>query len=345
MSVPAQIEIALAQAREARARGDLIAAQQLLDGLDLDDLDPDHPLAAVLAWRRSKLAHDLGDPRTALAILEPLLSAPADPFAHYPRGLNAAGSLARAAWDRLGYGDPTLRLLWRRCSDAWRARGDGYLAHTAEVQLSWDQACAGDLGALSETLGAFAALQPGDLEGGPTRHPRAPDAPGSVPFLQLDLARTALRAGTWAQQPELLERAEDLLEEAAEEVGSQRTRDHWFLEPIALARLRLGRDDPDGYVSAWLALAPSLDHPRAGFHRALARAEASRDDPHQAAAIFEDAERQARAGGYGPEWEIDPALQRALLLSIPAPTAAARIESHGVHVFDATAAILGALEP
>lgn len=343
MTSPAErIERALSRARDARAAGDLPAARAALDGLDTDGLDRAHPLHAILAWRRAKLALDLGDAEASLACLAPLLEDPADPFAHYPQGLNAATPLASAAWDQLGYGHPTLRSLWARCSTAWRLRGDRYQEHAVQIQLAWDQACAGDLDRLADALDTFDALLPSELADGPTRHPRAPDAAGSVPYLQLDLARTVLRAGTWARQGWLLDRAEDLLEEAAEELDLQRTRAYWFLEPIALARLRLGRSDPDGYVTAWLALAPELDHPRAGFHRALARAEASRDDRSTAASIFEDASRQARAGRYGPEWEIDPALQQALLLGVIDPVVVARIESHGVHVFDGTVAALGA---
>ena len=302
----------------------------------------DHPLRQVVPWRAAKLAHDLDDPETALAVLAPLLLDEADPFEHYPNGLDACVPLAQRMWRHHGYGRPEVRRLLERCSSSHAARGDRYLHHHLQNHLAWDLACAGDLGALATHLKELWNLQPRDLQDGPTRHPRAPDAATSVPWLQLDAARTALRAGTWAGDAELVELAEDAFEEAADDAGLERSAEYWFLEPIAMARLRLQRPDPDEYVGAWFSAAPKLEHPRAGYHRALTRGFASlATEPHHAANDFDDAVRQAHFGGFGAEWEIDPAVLAAKIRGAYPQSAHSLANSHGVAVFTAA---LGALE-
>ena len=331
------IEQSLVEARAARARGHLTDAWTVLGDVwpTAAELGPDHPLTQRLAWRRSKLAHDLGHPVAALEALEPLLAGHADPFEHYPSGLQACATLATAYWDQVGYGAGVLRRLWLRCSAAWEARGDPYLALHARVQLAWDYACAGDGATLRQELERFADLLPQALDGGPTRHPSAPDAASSVPWLQLDVARTALRAATWSSDTALAERAEDVFEEAAEDAGLQRDAAYWFLEPMALVRLRLGRRDPDRYVEAWWRLAPKLQHPRAVFHRALAQAELDRHAGRDEAAArgFLTASREAQRGRYGPEWVIDPAVEQARIQGEVAPQIREMVRTQGVRVF------------
>lgn len=329
MSVPARIEAALAAARAARAREDLPAARGLLDDVSphAEELDLDHPLRHRLAWRRAKVLFDLGDAPGAVALLEPIAHAP---FAHYPSGLDACATLAQAVWSQAGYGLPALRGLLEAAHRAHEGAGDPYRALQSLVWRSWDLACAGDLDELQGVLEHFVHLHPDDLAGGPTRHSRATDAATSVPWLQQDLARTALRACTWAREPHLVDAAEDLLETSADDAGLDREREYWFVEPIAMARIRLGRPDPDDYAGAWVTLAPGLKHPRAGYHRALARAST---DPGRAPVELPHAAREAVQGDYGPEWEIDPLLELGRITGTVPPEALARIESHRVLVF------------
>ena len=221
----------------------------------LPALGADHPLTHRLRWRRAKLDHDRGRPAQGLDHLAPLLEG--DPFAHHDAGLDACAPLAQALWSTHGYGAPRLRALLAAAHAAHLERGDPYRAYQALVWRSWDLACHGDLAELSDTLERFSQLVPDTLAGGPSRHSRAADAATSVPWLQQDLARTALRAGTWARDPTLVDAAEDLLESSADDAGFERSQEYWFLEPLALARLRLDRPDPDDYRPPG-----STSHPR-----------------------------------------------------------------------------------
>lgn len=332
MSAAAAVEAALAAARDARASGDLDAARAVLDEAAqlTEPLGPDHALAHTLAWRRSKVAHDQHDARAALDAVTPLLEH--GPFEHYPAGLDACARLATQFWAVAGYGSPALRTLLTRAHEAHRTAGDLYRAYQTTVWRSWDLACAGDLEELTRVLEAFSILHPDQLAGGPSRHSRAADSATSVPWLQQDLARTTLRAATWARRSELADAAEDVLETSADDAGFEREQEYWFLEPIALARIRLGRPDPDDYGSAWLALAPRLSHARAGYHRSLARASA---EPEDAVSALQHAAREAAHEGYGPEWEIDPLVEVGRLTGNEPTGVQTRIDSHGVHVFRA----------
>ncbi len=338
MTPAEQVERALQAARTARAEGALDHAQHVLHEIAsaIEALDDDHPLRQIVAWRAAKIAHDRAKPGQALELLAPLLFTDADPFEHYPAGLSACAALTEAAWGQLGYRHPTVRRLWERASQAYEERGDPYLAATARVQLAWDYACGGDLGELAAVVIHFDEMPPRAFEGGPSRHPRAADAMTSLAWLQLDVARTQIRACTWRGTHTHLDAAVDLFETAADDAGLDRATAYWFLEPLALARLRLERPDPDDYVSAWLDLAPTLTHPRAAYHRAIARAMGAwvrSDQPERAAATLRDASRLASAGHFGAEWEIDPARHATALDGQPDPAAATRIEQLSVHIF------------
>lgn len=341
---PLHIEHALAEARSARGRGDVAEARAVLDAAlpVAATMGPEHSLRQVLAWRASKAAFDLGDTEAALLPLAPLVTSPeVDPFEHYPAGLGACVPLTHAAWSTLGYRRPVVRDLLARCRDAHRRREDPYQAWQIELQRAWDLACGGDLVELDQLLEDVGRLTPASLDGAPTRHPRAIDGPTSVPFLQLDLARTALRAATWARDPERADRAEDVMEGAADDAGIERETDYWFLEPMALARRRLQRADPDDYVSMWIRLAPAWSHPRASYHRALARAEAA-TSVEEGIRALDDAARQAHFQGHGPEWEISPTLEAARRAHRRPDAVASLVESHQVHVFADPLAALSA---
>jgi len=335
-----RVEAALSDARDRRASGDAAGAEAALQVAweSAQALEDDHPLRQVAAWRRAKLAHDAGDSARALAALEPVLAHP-DPFSHYPRGLDACQPLARSYWDQHGYGAPVLRMLWDRYAARQLADGDRYLHWAGRVQLAWDLAAAGDLVGVRDTLEQVACLAPSSFRAGPTRDPRAHDAPSSVAWLQLDMARTALRAATWAADNELGALAVELMEDGAEEAGLQRDEAFWFLEPIGLYRWRGGLSDPEDYTHAWWAAAPRLTHGRAPLHRALAAAEqTAATDPLGAAAALIAVADLAAERRWGPEWEIDALLRAARLAgprAEPAWTqrAADRAAAYGVGVF------------
>ncbi|MEO0603894.1 MAG: hypothetical protein AAF211_20830 [Myxococcota bacterium] len=296
-----------------------------------DRLEPDHVLRFKTRWRLAKAHHDQERPSDALTALDPLVEA-GDPFAGYPQGLDAVGALAVEAWHRLGYADPRVDRLFVAAEAVHQATGDRVRATQARLQRLWASACRGDGDAVRAELQAFVELDPGSFESGPSRHPRAPDAAGSVAWLQLDAARTALRVATWARDPELADLAEDAFEDAATDADLDREGEIWFLEPIALVRRRLARPDPDDYARTWLDLAGRIDYPRRAYHHRVALAEAARgDDPSRLATRYREAADVALEHDHGPEWAID-----ALVEAAEPERARELVERYGVDVFAPT---------
>ncbi len=340
------VEAHLSDARQARGSGDLSACAEALEraGLTALELADDHPLRQVVAWRRSKVAFDRDAPLQALHAIEEVLAGP-DPFAHYPNGLNAAEPLAAAVWDAHGYGFDAIDRLWRAYSATHRQRGDPFLAAMGDVQRGWQLACSGQLSALSKLLDAYGALTPKSFGDGPHRHARAEDAPTSVFWIQMDLARITLRAATWSRDRSLAHDALEVYEDALSEAGETRLSVYWFVECAGRAALAFGWSDLSDVVDAWWRTAPALDHPRAPLHQALALAAAHHDTGQHSAAIdaYADAVHQAHRLHAGPEWEVDARLwgHEAARSCSPAPPAsqawlteaAHRIEVAHLHVF------------
>ncbi len=299
----------MTRARALRADGDLASTTRALDEAARigDELDADHPLRRKTRWRLAKVHHDARRPDLALTALEPLFEAD-DPFLGYPTGLDAVGPLAVQAWHRGGYGDLRVDRLFQAVEQA--VAGDPVRATQARLQRLWARACRGDRHGLAQELEAFARLEPGAFADGPSRHPRALDAAGSLPWLQLDAARTVLRAAPWARDPALGAPAGDHVGDAAPPPGLERTGEIWFLEPIALVRRRLGRPDPDDYATAWFALAGRIDYPRRAYHHRVALAEAARAvDPDRTVLRYREAATVARESDHGPEWIVDATIQ------------------------------------
>jgi len=329
VQLEARIEALLVDARTHRSGDDLASATLALrEAAELcDALDAEHPLRTKTRWRLAKAHHDAGEADRALGALAPLLDDD-DPFLGYPQGLDAVHALAVQAWHRIGYDDPRVDRLWERAESGHDAAGDPVRAAQASLQRLWAAACRGE--SLTEALERFATLDPHPFEAGPSRHPRAPDAGGSVPWLQLDAARTALRAATWSRDAELADLAEDLFEDAATEAELDRAREIWFVEPIALVRCRLGRPDPDDYATTWFELAGRIDHPRRAYHHRVALAEAA-SDPERRTLRYREAAGVAREGDHGPEWVTD-----ALIQAGDRAGARALVERYGLRVFVAT---------
>jgi hypothetical protein len=272
MSRPAEaVEAALHRARVARREG---RGASVLDALadaatSLAALeDPEHPLPVVVAWKAAKAEHDFGERAAVVRHLDPVCERD-DLFSAWPAGLVGAEQLARAHQDAIGYGDPTVCALWERLSRFHRAHGDRYRAARADLELAWDAACRGR--PTGPYLERVLALRVADLQGGPSWHPDAPDAAGSLPWLLLDAAHTALRAAIWSGARDEAHHALDELRHAIEELP--RRPDDYVWSALAEAA-HDGVGEPvsppalHGFHGAWTHALRTGD----GFDVALAQA-------------------------------------------------------------------------
>lgn len=300
-AVAQSIEALLARARGARAAHDVPGALAALREAQeaSEALDVAHPLVARTAWRRAKAAFDVGATDEMLACLERVLTLEA-PFADHPQGLRAVEPIARRWWDERGYGDARIPALWQAFVAAWRDGGDPWLAASGEAQLAWEWACSGELERLRQRLVVLGGMGPRDFGDGPTKHPRAADAPSSVWFAQMDLARTALRAAVWARDEALAREAHEVYADALAEAELDEDADHWFLETAGRAERTFGwRGD---LAERWLASAVRLEHPRARLHRALAEG-VGNGWPSALVQVLDAADAA------GPEWGVDLRLE------------------------------------
>jgi hypothetical protein len=247
---------------------------------------------AKAAWRLAKGHHDFGHPAGMLDALVPLLDGE-NPFEHYPAGLQAVGPISQRVWDELGYGRPEVLALWDAWSREYQRRGDPYFAAHGQVQKAWQYACHGDIDELARLNTVYAATRPERFGSGTHKHPRAPDTPHSVFWVQMDLARTMLRAGIWSNNDRYAWDAYEAYEDAFEEAETGRDGEFWFLEPVVQAATRFGWTDPlTKYEEPFRVALQQLEHPRADYHRALAMGQ------YPLAAKLSD------EGGYGAEWTV-----------------------------------------
>jgi len=295
--VATTIETLLVAARGARATASLPQCVQHLREAQAaaSPLPDDHRLVAVVAWRRAKAAYDLGLTDEMLGCLERVLSLD-HPFADYPQGLKAAEPLARRWWDERGYGHPLVARLWEAFVAAWREGGDPWMAASGEAQLAWDWACAGHLVPLQALLVRRGGQSPREFGNGPSKHPRAPDAPSSLWWAQMDIARIALRAAVWAGDEGLAREAHEVYADALAEAEVDESDDYWFLETAGRAERVFGWRGE--LAERWMAAAPGLSHPRAELHQALATA-VVQGWPGAVAEVL------PQADAAGPEWGID----------------------------------------
>ncbi|MCB9680959.1 MAG: hypothetical protein H6733_05755 [Alphaproteobacteria bacterium] len=329
--VEERIKQALEDARRAREAGDADARLRHLSGALDDALGlADPAVVANVAWRLAKARFDHGQHATTLDALEPLLATTwrernlwgvrevVGPFDHYPKGLAALPALTRRVWDHEGYRHAALPPLWEAWIAAWQARGDAFSAAWGQVTFAWQQAATGAVDAVRDVTHRIGRLGPKDFADAPTHHPRADTAEGSAAWLQLDAARTLLRAATWAGRERVAWEASELLEDAAEDVALDRRADFWFLDALLQAAARFGWSDPvTRYGDALAAFADadpaSRRHPPlAEAHRARARAwRAAIDGRSEACALFADAARALHADHAGPEWVVQAWLDAA----------------------------------
>lgn len=318
----------LDEATRARHAGDLPGAIAALErAADLADRSERPSLRSAVRWRLAKARYDHGDATGLLPAVLPLLDQ--DPFAGGARTLRAVDPVLRRHWDHVGYGEPAAIELLAAARRAHAEAGDPFLSARADVHAAWQLACTGDLEALADLVHRWSRLSPRQFGPGPHRHPSAPDTPSSVHWVVIDLARTWLRAATWARAEGAAWRARELLEDAAEDAGLRRQTDPWFLD--AIARAGLAFDDAEAlvYLPAWRAALDAVQGPRGDHHRALARAWAS-DDP----AAFAEAAELAERHHLGPEWAASAwceALDRGH--GPAAERAAALVSERGVRVF------------
>lgn len=335
MDEVAAIEATMAEARRARSSGDVDRAEELLaDAHEAStSLDRDHSIRSVVGWRHLKALFDLGRLDALEAPLARILELD-EPFGE-GSGLRAAEPIARGIWDRLGYGRPTVRRLWRRYVAHFEAAGDPWMAACGRAQLLWDEACSGELHQVLEAVDGIACTTPDAFSGGLSRHPRAVDAASSLFYAQIEQARIASWAAVWGREEALARVALELYADALAE--AEEPEDYWFVETSARSEHRFGwRGDA---LDRWAAAAEALDHPRAELHRALVGAELQRAGTHEALV-----ERVGDADDAGPEWGVD--VRRVLLAADGTDPRAPRwrqeaddrIQRFGLGVFGRTAA-------
>ncbi len=329
----AAIEASMAEARRARARGDVEGAERWLHDARRasTSLPEDHSIRGIVGWRHVKALYDLERVRDAEDVLLELLELP-EPFAAEAGGLRAAEPVARGIWDHLGYGRRSVRRLWERYVAAWSEAGDPWMAASGTTQLLWEWACSGELQQVRDAVEAIACTTPDRFAHGPSKHPRAADAAGSLWFAQMDQARIASWAALWARDAELARDALELYADALAE--AELADDYWFVEASARAEIAFGW--PGSFVSRWEAEARALVHERAPLHHALAVASLR---PAEGVELL--AERVPDADRAGPEWGVDV---RMLLVALAgddpraarwAEEADAHVERFGLDVFRA----------
>jgi hypothetical protein len=293
----------LARAREAAIAGDAAARLRWSEEAAHTALDADEPLAVRSAWRFAKAAHDTQDPAAALRALDHLLALPAALAAD--EALRALPALTQLVWDHAGYADPRPAEAWAALAVHHERTRDPWLAATARAQQAWHLACAGDHPGLDAIVDRMLSLDPRTFGDGPSRHPDAPDARGSVWWAQLAVLRTAAWSAAWAGRRRRAVDLVDALLDAAEAARVDVAADVWTIDPAARAALAGGEPGQiEALAGAWRARLARLEAPRAPLHRALAAA--LLDPPsREAAHALGDAADRALADRVGPEWAAD----------------------------------------
>lgn len=345
--------IGLEGARDARRRDDLpLAVAQLEAALAAAIELGDASLLATVCWRLAKARYDADDTAHMVASLAPLMGGELEergvwgvkrtvgPFDLYAPSLRALEPLARRHWDTEGYGLPLLAELWGAWSEAQAAAGEPFLAAWGDVQRAWQWACSGHREALEATVQRVVRLSPDHFQAGTHRHPAAPDGPASAPWLELDVARTALRSATWGGRERDALDAMDIMEDAAETAELRREADPWFLDAAVHAADRFGWDAvAERYIAAWAERITHTDVP--ATHQQLASGLLARRAGRQpdAAHAYLRAADLAREQRRGPEWVVSAHLGAARSLAADAPAAAeaqrelARCEARRTAVF------------
>ncbi len=321
----ADVQQALRDARVARESGDVAGR---LDALArardaAEGLTDDPSLFAAACWRLAKARYDAGVHDTLLDAVRPLLAegrhakgmfgvrTPAGPFDHYEPGVQAVAPLARRVADHLGYADPDLARLWDALA-AWAGtRHEGFLHAWARTERAWIDAATGAIAAVRTTAHAVSAMRPGEGVG-EHRHPRAARALDSIPWLQVDMARTRLRAEAWHGEARGAADALEELLDACAGVDLPPHHDPWVLDAILHADREHGLTEiADGWRAAWreLASAPGLSP---GHQARLAAFALATPEAHHHAATQLHAERA------GPEWVVGAWIDAARAADDPA---------------------------
>ncbi|MFT7517993.1 MAG: hypothetical protein ACI9MC_000117 [Kiritimatiellia bacterium] len=260
------------QARQARAAGDMRGCLDALQrATQVVDKDVESMLHARLCWRLSKAAYDAGSPEQMLDAITPLIEANRA-FSEHAPAMKAAEMITDRWWELRGYGDQRLLSMWADWSAVWRADDEPYMEAKGHIKGAWQRACFGDLDALQQLVQRYHAVTPSRFSKGSYRHPAAADTANSLPYVHLDLTRTALRAATWMHEERAARHMLDAFEDAMDESRQDRATDLWFMEPVLRAALAFGWREPLRWLPSYRALLASLQHERAPFHRALGSA-------------------------------------------------------------------------
>lgn len=306
---------ALREAREARERGDESARLRALEQAReaADPVQDDPTLFAAACWRLARARYDNGLHEHLLEAVAPLLDTHrrvrgtfgvrrvVGPFDAYEPALRAVGPLARAVADHHGYHDPTLRALWTALSEWAEREQDGYLRWWSVVERAWVDAVTGRIDEVRAVSHQVSALRP-SAGLSQHRHTRASRPEQSVPWLQVDMARTRLRAEVWAgDRRGALDSVEEILDACAG-VDLAPHHDPWVLDALRHAHLAYDLPRvPDAWRRGWDALPemPELPEP----HRLRVGARTAAD--HARAA------RELHRRRAGPEWVVEAWLQAA----------------------------------
>ena len=309
----------LAAAKLARADGDdegrLLA---LVKAREAAVASEDGDLVATTCWRLSKARYDLGHNALLFESLGPLIAqdysvrnafgVPQQQsiFDLHEPGLRALEPLTRRYWDHVGYLDERIEPLWTAWIAAQEAREEPSLAAWGAVQLSWHHAVTGRVDAVFDTMMQFAKASPKRFRQGSHRHARAADPEASLAWVQLDLARTALRAATWACAERRAWQAAEFLEDAAEDTGLDRTRDPWWLDAMCRAAERFQwKDQPPTYGAAYAALGQDARLPLTHQLRVASWQARAGGQSEVASQTALEAARTALAEHAGFEWAVE----------------------------------------
>ena len=290
------LDTLIRRSREARSVKDIDGSMALLEQARCQAQEQQPDREGQITWLLAKAAWD-SERIDVLARCVSLLVAMPDPFAGSKTAREMSEPVARRLYDVLGYADVAADRLLDAAAAAWREDGDRVRAEWIVIQAAWAQACRGQVEELFAEAERLDRLGPHDLDGSPSRHARAEGPRDSVPWIQLDIWRAALRAAVWARHPRRAAEALDGLEDAVEACGLTRESDAFLLENVCTAQLLLHQPSPHD-MAAWGHACASLEGERAVTHRALHAAWSQGDDVQ----LFLEAAEYASHSDTGHEW-------------------------------------------
>ncbi|MCO4746679.1 MAG: hypothetical protein KC912_17930 [Proteobacteria bacterium] len=310
----------LGEARKARQAGDLDgAAAALQRAIELARLAKEDKLLNTASWRLADLFRDSDRPEEMLASLDDVV-AHGKPFAHLKGGkaFHVANDTIRKYWDFAGYATDRILPLLGAVKAHYEAHSDPYMAALADELSSWQMACRGDLAGMTALIDRYDGMTPSQFGSGSHRHTRASPGNQSVYWVQMEIARTALRMAAWMGDEALGRRAHEMHAVALKKANVSRHEFLNLMEATMVAGLELGweevleecRADYDKAMRDWSG-------GREDYHKAVYKAVgfALAGQQSEAADAWRDAATVSDEMHYGPEWVGDYLLRAAAAAS------------------------------